>query len=468
MKKHFLYFLLLLYTSSALAQPAAQVTGFWNGAIQTGGMQLALVFHIQESNGALTATMDVPAQSAKGIPVKEVKLVQDSLFLHLPAIGGSYAGKLTAPGTIEGTWKQSGQTFAMQLKKGEAVQPKRPQEPVKPYPYKEQEVSITNSTAGIKLAGTFTLPTGKGPFPAVILISGSGAQDRDGTVMDHKPYLVLADHLTRQGLAVLRLDDRGVGGSTGNPASATTLDFATDITAAYTFLKAQPSINQKKIGLVGHSEGALIAAKVANQQPDVAYVVLLAGNAVPGTELLVAQNEALLTAAGMPETLLKPYLELRKKQFEVAATQTDAFAAAKKIRKLEQETTANLTAEQKTQLGFTAQSEQAIVAQLSSPWVKHFLAYDPVLTLQKLKQPVLVLNGTNDLQVPASQNLPAAEKALKAAGNKTYTIKEMPALNHLFQTAKTGLPNEYSQLEETFAPLALQTISDWIKSTLKK
>jgi pimeloyl-ACP methyl ester carboxylesterase len=301
----------------------------------------------------------------------------------------------------------------------------------------------------------------------VLLLTGSGPQDRDQTILGHKPFLVLADYLTHQGFAVLRLDERGTGKSGGDFATATTADFASDAEAAFTYLKNHPSINKRKVGLLGHSEGALLAAKVAAKYPEIAFVVLLAGNAVPGTELLVAQNKALLENAGMPQEQLQKYLNLREAQFKVAATEKDVTKAAGHIRQLEQEAKSKLTPQEQQQLGLTDKAEQTVVAQLSSPWMRYYLAYDPAPALQKLKMPVLALNGTKDLQVPHQQNLPATEKALKAGGNQKYTIREMPELNHLFQTAKTGSPAEYGQLEETFAPTALQVIGEWMKGVVK-
>ena len=469
MIRYLLSFLLfILAISTALAQqlsPPTRITGDWSGSLRIMSTELPLIFHISsDPGGTLTATMDSPKQGATGIRVQSARLAQDSLYLYLPAIGGTYAGKLANSETINGQWTQGGQSFALQLKKGNPTAVvKRPQEPTKPYPYQSTEVNVLNKAAGISLAGTLTVPPQQNSLPTVVLFTGSGPQDRDETVMGHKPFLVLADYLTRQGFAVLRLDDRGVGKSGGNFAASTTEDFASDAEAAYAYLKNFAGINSKKIGFIGHSEGALIAAKVAAAHPEVAFVVLMAGNAVPGTELLVAQNEALLKNAGVPQEQLQKYLQLREKQFRAAATEDDITKAASQIRQLEQEAKAQLTAQEQQQLGLTPQSEQAVISQLSSPWMRYYMAYDPAPTLQKLKMPILVLNGTKDLQVPYQQNLPATGKALKAGGNKKYTIKELANLNHLFQTAKTGSPAEYGQLEETFAPVALEEIENWIK-----
>lgn len=326
---------------------------------------------------------------------------------------------------------------------------------------------VENKKTGISLAGTLTIPQGSGPHPAAILLNGSGPQDRDGSVMGHKPFLVLADHLSRQGFAVLRLDDRGVGKSEGNFASATTKDFASDAQAAYVFLKSYPGINPEKIGLIGHSEGALVAAAAAAQQAETAFVVLMAGSAVPGTELLLAQNEAILKAEGLDPALLQKYLRLREAQFMVAASETEAGKAAEQILRLEQEAKTTLTEQEQKQLGLGPQNAQAVAAQLSSPWMRYFLAYNPAPTLQKLKMPVLAIGGSKDLQVPAAQNLPATEQALKAGTNRKYVVKELPNLNHLFQTATTGSHKEYAQIEETLSPQALELISSWAKGVVK-
>ncbi|MBW3544867.1 MAG: lysophospholipase [Bacteroidetes bacterium] len=457
--------------SVILAQQAPapeQVVGSWSGSLQVGGMTLPLVFHIgKDADGRLTATMDSPNQGAKDIPVQAVKLAADSLYLDVQVLGGGFSGKFMDSETLTGQWQQGGQVLPLQLKKGAVEALRRPQEPQQPYPYQEQEGMVNNQEVGIQLAGTLTFPEGTGTYPAVILLTGSGAQDRDMSLLGHKPFLVLADHLTRQGFAVLRLDDRGAGKSGGNAATATTADYASDARSAYAYLQERKEIAPEKIGLLGISEGALIAAKVAAENKAVAFVVLLAGSAVPGTELLLAQNEALYQASGTPAAPLQKLLALRRQQFEVAATTADSAAAALKIRTLEQEAKRSMTAQEQAQIGLTPENEAQIVSQLGTPWVRYFLAYNPATTLQQLKMPVLALYGSKDLQVPAAQNLSATERALKAAGNKQFSVTELPGLNHLFQTASTGLHTEYAQIEETMAPLALETISAWIAQVVK-
>lgn len=462
--------LLLLSTMATVAQQTtvAQVLGPWHGTLEAPGRRVTVIFRLSSSeSGQLAAAMDVPMQGVKGMPIPEAALKQDSLYLRIPAGGIAFAGKLTGPESISGSWKQAGMDFPLALSKGEAPVARRPQMPVKPYPYLEQEVTVENKTAGITLAATLSLPEGKGKHPAVILFTGSGKQDRDMSLMGHKPFLVLADHLTRQGFAVLRLDDRGAGKSGGNHAVATTQDFVSDAQAAYTFLKTHQQVNPKKIGLLGISEGALIASSVAAANKDAAFVVLMAGPAVPGVDLLVSQNEALLKSQ-LPEESLQKYLKLRRAQFEVAASKTEVFEASRKVRELETDARASLTEEDKqlAQL-LVPQAENAVVAQIMTPWMRYFLAYDPAPALQQLKMPVLALNGSKDLQVPAAVNLAATEKALQSAGNKRYTIKELPGLNHIFQTADTGQVHEYATIEETLAPIALETISTWMKGVVK-
>lgn len=455
----------LLQAVATLAQQAtpAQITGPWQGTLEAAGAKIPVIFRLSSSeSGQLTATMDIPMQGVKGMAIPEVSFKQDSLYLRIPEGGIAFVGKLTGPETINGHWKQAGMAFPLSLAKGI----RRPQTPAKPYPYEEQEVTVENKAAGITLAGTLSIPTGKGKHPAVILFTGSGKQDRDMGLMGHQHFLVLADHLTRQGFAVLRLDDRGAGKSGGNYATSTTQDFVSDAQAAYTFLKSHQQVNPKKVGLLGISEGALIASSVAAANKDVAFVVLMAGSAVPGVDLLVSQNEAILRSQ-IPQETLQKHLQLRRAQFEVAASNAELFEASQKIRTLELEAKTTMTQQEKQMLNLVPESENTAVALMTTPWMRYFLAYDPAPALRKLKMPVLALNGSKDLQVPAAPNLAATETALKAAGNKRYTIKELPDLNHIFQTADTGQMHEYATIEETIAPVALETISNWMKGVVK-
>jgi pimeloyl-ACP methyl ester carboxylesterase len=379
-------------------------------------------------------------------------------------IGGSYEGKFNKEGTeIAGQWRQGGQSWPLVFKRGEGVaQVNRPQEPKKPYPYDEEEVVYENKAASVKLAATLTLPRGQGLFPAVLLITGSGPQDRNETVMGHRPFLVLADHLTRQGIAVLRADDRGVGRSTGNFAAATSEDFASDALAGIEYLKSRKEVNPQQIGLIGHSEGGMIAPMVAIKSSDVAFIVLMAGPGLVGEEILYLQSALMSKVMGVGDEAIGRNRALQEKMYAIAKQKKDTAVAEKKLRELIAQMAEGLTEEQKRQMNAAPAAMESQLKMVLSPWFRYFLTYDPRPTLTRVKCPVLAINGELDLQVPPKDNLPAIAKALAAGGNKDHEVKELPKLNHLFQTAKTGSLAEYHAIEETIATVALETVSTWI------
>ena len=296
----------------------------------------------------------------------------------------------------------------------------------------------------------------------MILISGSGAQDRDETIFEHKPFLVLADALTRRGVAVLRLDDRGVGGSTGSTSASTSDDFAGDVLAGIAFLKARSEIDRTRLGLMGHSEGGIIAPMVAARSPDVAFIVLMAGTGLPGEEILYLQGQAVMKAMGADENALKNQLEVQKRLFEIVKTEKDEKAAGAKLRDVTKTWTDSLSEGQRNALGNVDAFIAGQLKMASSPWFRYFLTYDPRPTLAKVHCPVLALIGEKDRQVPARENLSQIESTLKTAGNNRVTVKELPGLNHLFQKCKTGAPSEYAGIEQTIDPSALAVIADWI------
>ena len=338
----------------------------------------------------------------------------------------------------------------------------RPQEPKPPFPYRTEEVTFTNSAERFDLAGTLTLPEGQGPFPAVVLITGSGPQDRDETLMGHKPFLVLADHLTRNGIAVLRYDDRGVGKSRGNMMNATSMSLSYDAEAAVKYLLTRPEINKKMIGLAGHSEGGLIAPMVASRNSTVAFIVSLAGPGVSGNDIILRQTRDIQAASGLPEKDIDETIRTNGKLFEMVMAEADQRKMAKNAMEWynkELDAKGVTPDERKTMM---AQFTQALVS-VNSPWFRYFLAANPADYWSKVKVPVLALNGEKDLQVSAEVNLPVIKAALKKAKNKRVTVKSMPGLNHLFQHCTTGSPAEYASIEETFSPEALQIITDWIK-----
>ena len=393
---------------------------------------------------------------------------KDVSFL-LPDIGGEYKGTLDDDGkTIVGEWKQSGQAFKLVLKHvDKATEIRRPQTPKPPFPYVVEEVRVENKSDKTTLAGTLTLPKGDGPFPSVIMISGSGPQDRDETIFGHKSFLVIADDLTRKGFAVLRVDDRGVGLSTGDAEKATTEDFARDIESEIAYLKTRKEIDRAKIGLIGHSEGGIIAPLVALRTGDVAFIVLLAGTGVNGEEIMLRQAELIIKAMGGKEEDLRRQRDLQVKLFAIAKAEKDPKLAAEKMKVLIKDAIKTLPEEVRKTLGDSDGLINAQIKMAASPWMRFFMTHDPRPALAKVKCPVLAINGAKDLQVDPKQNLPEIDKAIRSGGNTRVTIVEVADVNHLLQTCKTGSVTEYGTIEETIAPSVLKTLGDWLSAQTK-
>jgi len=446
------------------------IEGIWEGKLKVPGTELRIVFNISKNqDGALTATLDSPDQGVTDIPVEEVIFKDNTLHLEVKSAGSVFEGNVSEDFlAIEGEWKQSGQALPLTINRvDKAVEILRPQEPKKPYPYIEEEVVYENKEADITLAGTLTLPPGKSSFPAVLLITGSGPQDRDETIYGHHPFLVLADYLTRQGVAVLRVDDRGVGESTGDFSRATSEDFASDVLAGVVYLKTREEINPEQIGLIGHSEGGLIAPMVAIKSSDVAFIVLMAGTGLTGEEILYLQSDLISGAMGVNEEDIIKNRQFNEKIFSVIKEEKDKKNAEERLRQMFMEDWEKVSDEEKEKIGDPEVYINAQLQSLLSSWLKFFLTYDPKPTLSKVKCPVLAINGEKDLQVPPKENLSAIEEALVAGGNKNFTVKELPGLNHLFQTAQTGVPAEYVKIEETISPVALKIVGDWILEQTK-
>jgi len=449
--------------------PPNPAVGVWSGSLAPiPGIDLPLVFRIVWEEGALRATMDSPDQGAFGLPVAETFLVGDSLLLSLPGIGGRYSGRLSALDTIEGQWEQGGQAFPLRLTRQMDGMPSRarPQEPVPPFPYEIRDVRFPNEDAGIHLAGTLTLPFGNGPFPAVALITGSGPQDRDETILGHRPFWILADFLTRAGIAVLRYDDRGVGESEGDFAASTSLDFAGDAGAAVAFLKAQPELDAKRVGLVGHSEGGLIAPLVAAARGDLAFQVLLAGPILPGETILHLQGAAIQAAMGASQSVIDGNRALQERLFQIVREEEDPGVRRQRAQTALEEWIAETPQDLRDAMGIPPAPAtrwiQGQVQSIDSPWFRFFLLHDPRPVLLETHIPTLALFGGLDLQVPAEENVAALEALLEPTDRDDITVRIFPRLNHLFQTAQTGTPAEYGQIEETFAPEALEAIATWI------
>ncbi len=451
---------------SAQAAPSPQAfQGAWSGMLEAGAARLRLVFHVTAgADGALSGTMDSPDQGAAGIPATSVTVQGRTLRFAVANLGMTYEGTLSADGaSLQGTFTQGAARLPLAMTRAQApATPQRPQEPKPPFPYREEEVTIPGAAAGVTLSGTLTLPRGAGPFLAVVLVSGSGPQDRNESLMGHKPFLVLADHLTRKGIAVLRYDDRGVGKSTGAYAAATSEDFTDDALAAVAFLKARRDMGA--VGIAGHSEGGLIGPLAASRSADVAFVVMLAGPGLPGEDILYAQGELINRAGGASEAVAAANRRIQEAMFAVLRAQPDTASAATELRHAVQEALAALPPDVRSRMQgeLTPQALETQIRQVNSPWFRFFLTYDPRPTLEKVRVPVLALNGALDLQVPAEANLREVEAALARGGNADVTTRLLPGLNHLFQTARTGSPSEYAQITETMSPVALDAVSSWI------
>ncbi len=446
MKNKILFLLLFV-----ALQSQAQIEGYWKGQIDLGGQQLEMAFNIKAAENGYSATLDVPAQGAFDVPVDKTVFQDNHLQLTLSAMGANYSGTLKGE-AIEGEFTQHGMTFPLNLAKGEKEAPKvRPQDPQPPFNYRAEEVTFTNKKEGNTLAGTLTIPDGDGPFPALVLVSGSGQQNRDEELMNHRPFWVIADYLSRRGVAVLRYDDRGMGGSTGEVLNATSMDFSYDAEAAFDFLLNRKEINASQVGILGHSEGGIINFMVAERRPEVAFLVSLAGPAVNGIEVLKEQQAAILRAQGMSEEMVQFSGNANAQMFDIIEASSSREEADTLLRQLLKG------------WGYNEELTEQTVGQMASPWMYYFLKYDPTDAIVKTTCPALLLNGSKDLQVIASQNLPAYERIIAEHGKTNLTLRELPDLNHLFQHCETGSPTEYVTIEETISPEVLEAIVEFVK-----
>lgn len=464
MKKYFLFLFLITATISF----AQDITGEWNGLIKLPGKQLTVIFKISKLGEGYSATLDSPDQKVTGVQVTATTFVSPVLKLSIAGAGIEYEGILGEDKIIRGNFKQMGNTFPMDLsrEKVEKVLPKRPQEPSKPFGYNSEDITFENNKEAVTLAGTFTFPKKKGKFPAVVLISGSGPQNRDEELLGHKPFLVLADYLTKNGIAVLRFDDRGTAQSKGNFSLATTENFATDVEAAINYLKTRKEVNKSKIGLIGHSEGGIIAPMIASKSKDVSFIVLLAGSGIRGAELLLLQQQLVKKASGISDEDLADSQAFYKGLFEIITdvkNETEMQTAFDNYLKLATQKMPEAEKGGMTNADFIKLMDR----QMLSPWMKYFLRYDPAPALEKVTIPVLALIGEKDLQVPPKENLQAIKTALEKGDNKKNTLKELPNLNHLFQESTTGSPSEYAEIEQTFSPEAMKEILNWIAVQVK-
>ena len=431
-------------------------SGYWEGSLAIGPTNsLAMGFTITSSGeGTYEALLQIPSQGLRNFKVSSIHQEDNLLTIGMEQLQATFTGTYN-PETeqIAGTFVQMGQSLPLVLELGEIRENLRPQDPIKPYPYISEDIHFPQAPEGFLLAGTVTRPKGDGPFPAVVLVTGSGAQNRDEEIFGHRPFLVLADALTRSGIVVLRYDDRGFAESEGDASAATSIDFADDAESAVNQLKTLPYVDAGNIGIIGHSEGAIIAPIVAQRNRDLAFLVLMAGSGVDGVAVLEDQTAAILRAQQAPEPYIAQAVEAN---MAIYATILD------ESRTLEERKEAVL----QTLLTFGLPEDQAKsqLSALFSPWYMTFLALDPSDYLKDLTMPVMILNGSKDTQVSATLHVPAIEKALHAAGNTRYTTRVYEGLNHLFQPAQTGAPEEYGTIETTIDPQVLEDISTWIVS----
>lgn len=468
--------LIILSLTISLAMPAQKSTklfGTWEGKINV-GISLRLVFNFtKDSAGNITGTAYSPDQGNKEIPCSDIYIQNDSIFLGIQSLKVSYAGKFINDSTIKGKLTQ-GQTVDLTLQKVlQATKLSRPQSPHPPYPYLNEDVEFDNPDKTLHYGATLTIPKGKGPFAAMILITGSGAQNRDEEIFEHKPFAVIADYLTRQGFMIMRVDDRGIGTSSGDFSKATTADFVTDVSTSLNYLKNRKEVDLKRLGILGHSEGGMIAPMVASQRNDINFIILLAAPGEKISTLMEKQNVDILKSAGVSNEAAEDYGKLYHNMVSVfleAKTTGEAETnLAGVVNEWKKNTPKDIVIATTGIMNDTTQQNfiKGLSATLNSPWYKYFLQFDPRPYLTKLNCKVLALNGEKDLQVSSKDNLAAINTALKKSNSPSYEVKEMPGLNHLFQDCNKCTLNEYSELEETFSPRALHIISEWLNKTLK-
>ncbi|EKD31341.1 MAG: hypothetical protein ACD_77C00345G0007 [uncultured bacterium] len=448
--------LLILLPSSLFSQ---SIEGSWNGILKTENFELKIVFNISKSDTLYTANMDSPDQGAKGIPVNRVEFNGTIVKLFVSSAMVEYSGVFMGD-KIMGTFKQGSASIPLNLTKRPFEGPKRPQEPRAPFPYSVQDVSFMSPKAGIELSGTLTLPKDANPKALVVLISGSGPQNRDEEIMNHKPFLLWADYLTKRGIGVLRFDDRGVGKSGGSFSASTSFDFSDDVNSAVDYLRGRGEFKYIKIGLMGHSEGGLIAPIVASVRSDISFLVLLAAPGVKGSDIIVAQQELIGKASGAPAEEVEKYSKISRELYDIIDKERNNPDLKKLLFDFIRTNAGEETPENKI-------NQQ--IAAITTPWMLTFLNYDPAEAQTKIKIPVIAVNGTKDLQVPYEENLKALEKSfLTAHGNsrdsfdKYVTIMKIEGVNHLFQRSQTGLPMEYSKIEESISPEVLEKVTTWI------
>lgn len=451
--------ILLFALFTAFTATAQTVEGSWTGKLDVMGTQLNIVFNITKGDGGtFKCTMDSPDQSVKGIPAEVTVTGGTKVKITVQAINAAYEGELK-DGLLKGNFSQNGMSFPLTLKPG-TVERNRPQTPKEPYPYKTEEVTFTNTADNATLCGTLTYPTGyetakKSTVPVVIMVTGSGLQNRDEELFDHKPFLVLADYLARNGIASLRYDDRSIGKSTGDAASATTENFMKDALAAVEYARQTGRFGH--VGVLGHSEGGAIAFMLgARGKTD--FTVSMAGPGISGKDILLAQNRMGLTQSGVPADITDDFCKVLDKVFDLMASGEKVSQPTMKVTEIAKQASVTLPAPLVQNL--------AKSLEISTPWLRYFIAYDPSADLRAVKCPAMAVNGSKDVQVSASENLAAIRQLLPS--DSLNLVKEYLGLNHLFQHCATGMTTEYAQIDETLSPEVMQDIAGWIKKVVRK
>jgi uncharacterized protein len=469
-KKIFVLLLFAAFSSGIQAQNT--FLGIWEGKINV-GVELRMIFRFsQDASGNFIATLDCPDQGIKDVKASSLQLTADSVYLGISQFQAKYSGKLTNDSLISGTFQQ-GAPLPLNFKRiTHVAEIVRAQTPVAPFPYMVEDLVYYNTDRSIAYGATITIPRGKGPFPAVLLLTGSGQQNRDEEILGHKPFAVIADHLTRNGFIVLRVDDRGMGKTTGDIFSATTRDFANDAIVGINYLKDRKEVDKKKIGLMGHSEGAMIAQIIAAERNDIDFVVMLAGPGEPTLKVMNDQNEAMLTKLGFAKEYVAAYMSLYN-QILTTMLYSDSSSHVGNVKAVVEKwmatTPVNIVLattgirDESTKKNFIDQ----FVGQLSSPWFKYFLRYDPAENIKKISAEVLAVNGSKDIQVISESNLKAIEAALKSGKSTVFEVRDLKGLNHLFQECSTCAASEYGKLEQTISPVLLDTITEWMNKIIR-
>ena len=472
--KHIIIAAFLFLLSTSGFSQTAKFAGSWYGTLNV-GVDLRIVFHItQEENGAVKATADSPDQSAFGLKCDTIIISNDAVTIEMKNMGASFTGKLTNDSVITGKFIQRSELPLTLIKKinGIALIRKRPQTPQPPFSYKSEDITYTNKDGNISFGATITIPEGKGPFPAVVLVSGSGPQNRNGEMLGHQFFAVLADHLTKNGVVVLRYDERGIGKTTGNFSEATTADFAEDASAGIDYLLSRQEVNKKKVGLIGHSEGGVVVPMVATARKDIDFLVLLAAPGIRILDLMAEQNEAIAIKNGVSQESAKEFGLLYRRVITSTIEAPDSLIALQNTVEMIENWSVQKSKPLLTELNLASAKSRfdyvsTVTKQVRTKWFEYFLSINPTMYLQQLKCKVLALNGDKDIQVISTSNLAGIRNAMERSKSKKYEVRELPGLNHLFQHCTSCTTNEYIEIEETFSPEALQLISNWINKNIK-